>query len=202
MPQQSLRIHGSGSSSSPWKVWFSESLTASSQANEAAMAIISRSPTSGVNSIDDIQVNLACIRAPSWCNANQPWVVDLAGCRLPCGRYTFASSNIFLTSGLLPDNAFCRLALGLLVSFDRELGKRGLYAVTMEGCSFSSLWFLYRSLVSLVALGIFFFFFFCMVFYQDESDSTENVWRADARRVSPRLKEHFETTSPRKRMAK
>ncbi|KAL4888850.1 hypothetical protein BDV59DRAFT_134855 [Aspergillus ambiguus] len=65
---QSAAMQTSGSATNPWKTWFIDNMTASQQADQVAVAIISRGPSYNslaLHSPDDIQIELACIQAPS-----------------------------------------------------------------------------------------------------------------------------------------
>ncbi|GMF71017.1 unnamed protein product [Aspergillus oryzae] len=58
----------SGSSDDPWKTWYIDNMTAKQQADQVAVAIISRSPSYDsppLKSKDDVQVELVCLQAPS-----------------------------------------------------------------------------------------------------------------------------------------
>ncbi|KAJ1705921.1 hypothetical protein AFGD_012250 [Aspergillus flavus] len=58
----------SGSSDDPWKTWYIDNMTAKQQADQVAVAIISRSPSYNsppLKSKDDVQVELVCLQAPS-----------------------------------------------------------------------------------------------------------------------------------------
>lgn len=66
-PEQNVTVMPSGSSSSPWQVWYLDGMTAHQQAAQVAVGIISRGPrykTPPPNSPDDIQVELVCMQAP------------------------------------------------------------------------------------------------------------------------------------------
>lgn len=68
IPPQTVAMHNSGSSSGPWKTWFINDMSAGRQADEVAVAIISRSPVYGwppLASKDEVQIELVCIQAPS-----------------------------------------------------------------------------------------------------------------------------------------
>lgn len=61
-------IQTAGSRSSPWKSWYIDRMTAVQQADQVALAIFSRSPSDDApapSSSDDIQIELACLQAPS-----------------------------------------------------------------------------------------------------------------------------------------
>ncbi|KAL5355208.1 hypothetical protein BJX96DRAFT_46313 [Aspergillus floccosus] len=65
---QSAALQTSGSANNPWKTWFVDNMTASQQADQVAVAIISRGPSYNsiaLQSRDDVQIELACIQAPS-----------------------------------------------------------------------------------------------------------------------------------------
>ncbi|KAE8354803.1 hypothetical protein BDV28DRAFT_146720 [Aspergillus coremiiformis] len=62
------RIKTSGSSDHPWKTWYNDNMTAKQQADQVAVAIISRSPSYDsppLKSKDDVQIELVCLQAPS-----------------------------------------------------------------------------------------------------------------------------------------
>ncbi|PYH95303.1 hypothetical protein BO71DRAFT_290475, partial [Aspergillus ellipticus CBS 707.79] len=61
-------IQTAGSSDNPWKTWFIDNVTANEQAEQVAVAILSRAPSyNGLppEHMDDIQVELICTQAPS-----------------------------------------------------------------------------------------------------------------------------------------
>lgn len=67
-PDQTATIQTAGSSSSPWKTWYVDRMTARQQAEQVAVAIFSRSPSDDSpppTSKKDIQIGLACAQAPS-----------------------------------------------------------------------------------------------------------------------------------------
>lgn len=62
-----IELEDSGSSDSPWRVWYIDHVSAAEQAEQVAVGIISRGPTYGsapLRSEDDVQVELVCVRAP------------------------------------------------------------------------------------------------------------------------------------------
>ncbi|KAB8236092.1 hypothetical protein ETB97_009725 [Aspergillus alliaceus] len=62
------RIKTSGSSDNPWKTWYIDNMTAKQQADQVAVAIISRSPSYDsppLKSKNDVQIELVCLQAPS-----------------------------------------------------------------------------------------------------------------------------------------
>ncbi|KAA8641904.1 uncharacterized protein ATNIH1004_010843 [Aspergillus tanneri] len=64
----SATLKTSGSSDSPWKTWFIDNMTSSQQAEQVAVAIVSRGPSYNSpppHSKNDIQIELACVQAPS-----------------------------------------------------------------------------------------------------------------------------------------
>ncbi|PLB53766.1 hypothetical protein P170DRAFT_346545 [Aspergillus steynii IBT 23096] len=64
----SATLKTSGTSESPWKTWFIDNMTSSQQAEQVAVAIISRGPSynsAPPRSKDDVQIELVCVQAPS-----------------------------------------------------------------------------------------------------------------------------------------
>ncbi|KAH3117550.1 hypothetical protein KXV82_007056 [Aspergillus fumigatus] len=67
-PDKTAMIQTPGFGGSPWKTWFIDNMTSSQQAEQVAVAILSRAPSSNTYSMhgkDDIMVELVCIQAPS-----------------------------------------------------------------------------------------------------------------------------------------
>ncbi|KAL1867969.1 hypothetical protein Plec18167_008435 [Paecilomyces lecythidis] len=63
----SVEVVDSGNSVSPWQTWFVHGVTASEQAEQVAVGILSRGPTYGSEQLknpDDVQIDLVCVRAP------------------------------------------------------------------------------------------------------------------------------------------
>lgn len=68
MPDQSASLRRSGSVDDPFDTWFVDNMTAKQQADQVAVAILSRAPaydSDPPSSEKDIQIELACIQAPS-----------------------------------------------------------------------------------------------------------------------------------------
>lgn len=66
-PFQNVTVLTPGSSTSPWQVWYIDSMTAHQQASQVAVAIISRGPTYNSQppySPEEIQIELVCMQAP------------------------------------------------------------------------------------------------------------------------------------------
>ncbi|EAW11630.1 uncharacterized protein ACLA_093290 [Aspergillus clavatus NRRL 1] len=67
-PDKTATIQTPGFSGSPWKTWFIDNVTSSQQAEQVAVAVISRAPTFNghpLHSKDDVQIEFVCIQAPS-----------------------------------------------------------------------------------------------------------------------------------------
>ncbi|RLL97386.1 hypothetical protein CFD26_104129 [Aspergillus turcosus] len=67
-PDKTATIQTPGFGGSPWKTWFIDNMTSSLQAQQVAVAILSRAPSSSaylLHGKDDITVELVCIQAPS-----------------------------------------------------------------------------------------------------------------------------------------
>ncbi|OJJ42886.1 hypothetical protein ASPZODRAFT_147049 [Penicilliopsis zonata CBS 506.65] len=65
---QAVTVETPGSSITPWKTWFLSNMTASQQAQQVAVAFISRCPSFGDQpeiTESDIQIELVCLKAPS-----------------------------------------------------------------------------------------------------------------------------------------
>ncbi|KAF9893909.1 hypothetical protein FE257_008880 [Aspergillus nanangensis] len=65
---QSATIQTSGNAGNPWKTWFIDNMSGTQQADQVAVAIISRGPSYNslaLESQDEVQIELACIQAPS-----------------------------------------------------------------------------------------------------------------------------------------
>ncbi|GAD96893.1 hypothetical protein ANI_1_1376034 [Paecilomyces variotii No. 5] len=63
----SVEVVDSGNSVSPWQTWFIHGVSASDQAEQVAVGILSRGPTYGSEQLkypDDVQIELVCVRAP------------------------------------------------------------------------------------------------------------------------------------------
>ncbi|KAL1985336.1 hypothetical protein VTN96DRAFT_8014 [Rasamsonia emersonii] len=64
---QSITVGLPGSSAFPWRTWYIRNITPSEQAVQVAVGIFSRGPSWGsapLNSADDVQIELVCVRAP------------------------------------------------------------------------------------------------------------------------------------------
>ncbi|KAJ9247310.1 hypothetical protein DTO207G8_8189 [Paecilomyces variotii] len=64
---QSVQIMDPGNSVSPWQTWFVHGVSASEQAEQVAVGILSRGPTYAsepLKSPHDVQIELVCVRAP------------------------------------------------------------------------------------------------------------------------------------------
>jgi len=67
-PERTATIQTAGSNLSPWKTWYIDRMSARQQAEQVAVAIFSRSPSDDSplpKSKDDVQIELACLQAPS-----------------------------------------------------------------------------------------------------------------------------------------
>lgn len=67
-PDRTATIQTAGSNTSPWKTWYIDRMSALQQAEQVAVAIFSRSPSEDSlppTSKDDIEIELACLQAPS-----------------------------------------------------------------------------------------------------------------------------------------
>ncbi|GIJ99405.1 hypothetical protein Aspvir_001537 [Aspergillus viridinutans] len=67
-PDKTATIQTPGFGGSPWKTWFIDNMTSSQQAEQVAVAILSRAPSSNaylLHGKDDIMIELVCIQAPS-----------------------------------------------------------------------------------------------------------------------------------------
>lgn len=68
VPDQEATLRSSGSIDDPFKTWYIDNMTAKQQAEQVAVAILSRAPTydsTPPDSEDDIQIELACMLAPA-----------------------------------------------------------------------------------------------------------------------------------------
>lgn len=76
---QTIAVGHPGSSAFPWRTWYIRDTTPSEQAVQVAVGIFSRGPSWGsapLNSADDVQIELVCVRAPREQRPSNPDYVD------------------------------------------------------------------------------------------------------------------------------
>ncbi|KAL1963460.1 hypothetical protein VTN77DRAFT_8361 [Rasamsonia byssochlamydoides] len=76
---QTITVDYPGSSAFPWRTWYIQNTTPPEQAVQVAVGIFSRGPSWGsapLNSADDVQIELVCVRAPREQRRADPDKVD------------------------------------------------------------------------------------------------------------------------------